>query len=560
MSHTWREVFIGWANPVTIMDTSMPCSSIMDLIRSRICSMYRDLFLLSKNKGRLFALCRGVLTAFRITCGKTLYRLSTLCARHTTTPVLILEEANRAGLQAQNEDQVKQHLIQSLICHANGRELTNYHGVVSRFLRELPLAMVVYMLDYYLPQILPHDKGTADDVGILAAPIRHDPVGMKFHYVRRDEAFCKPRRWVGGWGPRYLASKRERGPARVPGLLGEEFVVLSVDPFDLEPWRNMVTSHSLAGQLVLSLGTWTCLVLMALRHIYFQGYVLCGGKGTAPGCAHMVGGQGYQAYQFVMTRADVPKCTDPMEYVTRHYGKPMDNGRLVAIRFSPTGRPQEQFVVFGLIMDIEFRNKPDWLKASYTGTSVKDKGFGNTLYKRNPKEFELAVLLESLIPVFAPKPLAVLRRQFNELFLWPVSREVLPEDIEVKDVFSLGSTRSARELTAVAYTPASRMVRGLGIQTENPTATVMPPDTKGHLMGLLSVLLRRFLTPWHVPMDIPYDSWFRTVVLPIAAMEDGHFVAAISAVSLAIATGKLDLCIQGMSTHHHIRSFKPWWK
>ena len=108
------------------------------------------------------------------------------------------------------------------------------------------------------------------------------------------------------------------------------------------------------------------------------------------------------------------------------------------------------------------------------------------------------------------------------------------------------STRSAKELTAVAHTPASRMVRGLRIQTENPAATVMPPDTKGHLMGLLSVLLRRLLTPWHVPMDISYDSWFRTIVLPIAAMEDGHLVAALSAVSLAIATGKLDLCIQGL--------------
>ena len=49
---------------------------------------------------------------------QTLYRLSTLCAQHTTTPVLRLEEANRAGLQAQNEDQVKQRLIRSLICHS----------------------------------------------------------------------------------------------------------------------------------------------------------------------------------------------------------------------------------------------------------------------------------------------------------------------------------------------------------------------------------------------------------------------------------------------------------
>ena len=132
-------------------------------------------------------------------------------------------------------------------------------------------------------------------------------------------------------------------------------------------------------------------------------------------------------------------------------------------------------------MDTELRKKADWLKAS-SGASVKDKGFGNTLYKCNPKEFELAVLLESLVHIFAPKPLAAMRRQFNGLFLWPVSQAVLPEDIEVKDVFSLGSTRSARELTAVAHTPASRMVRGLGIQTENPAATVMPPDTKGHTL------------------------------------------------------------------------------
>ena len=103
---------------------------------------------------------------------QTLYRLSTLCVHHTTTPAVLLAEANRIGLNAENEDQVKQHLIRSLICHANGRELINYHGVVGRFLRELPLAMVVYMLDYYFPQILPHDKGTAEDFFFVASAFR----------------------------------------------------------------------------------------------------------------------------------------------------------------------------------------------------------------------------------------------------------------------------------------------------------------------------------------------------------------------------------------------------
>ena len=65
-------------------------------------------------------------------------------------------------------------------------------------------------------------------------------------------------RGVGRWGPRYLASKRERGPARVPRSLSEGIVALPVDLFDLDPWKDMVTSYSLAGRLVLSLVTRTC--------------------------------------------------------------------------------------------------------------------------------------------------------------------------------------------------------------------------------------------------------------------------------------------------------------
>ena len=91
-------------------------------------------------------------------------------------------------------------------------------------------------------------------------------------------------------------------------------------------------------------------------------------------------------YQFVMAQADVPKCSDPMEYVKKHYGKPLDTGRLVPIRFSPSDRPQEQFVLFGLLRNhrSELRKKADWLKAS---SGASDKGFGNTLYECNPKEF-----------------------------------------------------------------------------------------------------------------------------------------------------------------------------
>ena len=111
---------------------------------------------------------------------QTLYRLSTLCASHTTTTEMLLDTASRTGLQAQITDQVKRQLAQALICKANGRILRNYHGVVGDFLMSLSLPMVVYMIDYYLPQILPHDKGTAEDIGILAAPIHMSEEMMSF--------------------------------------------------------------------------------------------------------------------------------------------------------------------------------------------------------------------------------------------------------------------------------------------------------------------------------------------------------------------------------------------
>ena len=57
--------------------------------------------------------------------------------------------------------------------------------------------------------------------------------GRATHLTKRNA--MPERRWVGGWGPRYLAVKRERGPARVPRLLGEDNALVSVDPFDLEP-------------------------------------------------------------------------------------------------------------------------------------------------------------------------------------------------------------------------------------------------------------------------------------------------------------------------------------
>ena len=47
-------------------------------------------------------------------------------------------------------------------------------------------------------------------------------------------------------------------------------------------------------------------------------------------------------------------------------------------------------------------------------------------------------------------------------------------------------------------------------------------------------------------MNIPHDDWFRAVVLPIVADSDAHVLATVCATAFAVATGKLDLSIQGL--------------
>ena len=76
--------------------------------------------------------------------------------------------------------------------------------------------------------------------------------------------------------------------------------------------------------------------------------------------------------------------------------------------------------------------------------------------------------------------------------------------------------------------------------------TAMLPTRKAVLQSLLTKLLRRFLTPSHQKMNIPHDDWFRAVVLPIVADSDARVLATVCATAFAVATGKLDLSIQGL--------------
>ena len=159
-----------------------------------------------------------------------------------------------------------------------------------------------------------------------------------------------------------------------------------------------------------------------------------------------------------------------------------------------------------------------------------------------------ALLREAAAQVFCVSTMHAIIDEFPQVSYFDLAaRDPIPGTIFVREIFAIGHTRTAKELTAVAQIPTSRIVRGLGLLTENVSADAMSPTNKATLQSLLCILLRRMFTPWHVPMpDIAHDQWFRTKVLPIVADEDGHVVGATSAASLALATGKLDVCVQGL--------------
>ena len=84
---------------------------------------------------------------------------------------------------------LKEWLLNQLLCHVDGRVLPNYCGVLDEFLLDLPLPRIIYMLDYYLPQLQPWDKGSLHELSTMAAPIHYCPQTMYMYFQQRNDEF-----------------------------------------------------------------------------------------------------------------------------------------------------------------------------------------------------------------------------------------------------------------------------------------------------------------------------------------------------------------------------------
>ena len=72
----------------------------------------------------------------------------------------------------------------------------------------------------------------------------------------------------------------------------------------------------------------------------------------------------------------------------------------------------------------------------------------------------------------------------------------------------------------------------------------MEGNKKNHLLHLCGPLLRLVLVPFHI--DSESHAWTRTTALSFAAELDGHVLGTLCAVTMALLTNRLDLCIQGL--------------
>ena len=224
---------------------------------------------------------------------------------------------------------------------------------------------------------------------------------------------------------------------------------------------------------------------------------------------------------------------------------PIGTGRLIALvgveDFALAGSGDWQ-ILFGLVLSIAPKT-----------TKNKDELPAARIHRQcNPKYLEVAFLSLDAVNFFAQEQLGVLRDRYlaSGEGLTIVDATVsngkckVPTTFRLKDMWMFGCTKPTSEITAVARTPPCRYHLGLGIYNVQMAVEGMDGNKRSHLLHLCGQLLRLVLIPCHIE-DGPY-AWTRTTALSFAAELDGHVLGTLCAVTMALLTNRLDLCIQGL--------------
>ena len=228
-----------------------------------------------------------------------------------------------------------------------------------------------------------------------------------------------------------------------------------------------------------------------------------------------------------------------------HKVSPIGMGRLIAMVGTADALAydgDDLQILFGLVLPITPR-----------AAKKKDELAASRIYRQcNPKFIEVAFLSGPAIEFFAKDQLEALQDWYSASgqHLDPVDATVQGQNNPVPQTFFLdtmwmfGCTKPTRELTAVAQTPPCRYHLGLGIYNVQVAVEGMEGNKRSHFLYLCGQLLRLVLIPCHVEGEL--HPWTRSTALSFAAEIDGHVLGTLCAVTMALLTNRLDLCIQGL--------------
>ena len=228
-----------------------------------------------------------------------------------------------------------------------------------------------------------------------------------------------------------------------------------------------------------------------------------------------------------------------------HKVSPIGTGRLVAMvgtADAPADDGRDLQILFGLVLAITPRT-----------SKSKDELPASRIHRQcNPSFIEVAFLSGPAIEFFAQEQFVALQDWYaaSGQRLDPIDATVQGQKGPVPGTFFLhtmwmfGCTKPTREVTAVAQTPPCRYHLGLGIYNVQTAVEGMDGNKRSHFLHLCGQLLRLVLIPCHVEGES--HPWTRTTALSFAAELDGHVLGTLCAVTMALLTNRLDLCIQGL--------------
>ena len=228
-----------------------------------------------------------------------------------------------------------------------------------------------------------------------------------------------------------------------------------------------------------------------------------------------------------------------------HKISPVGTGRLIAMVGVGDAAAKDAGILqilFGLVLAITPRT-----------TKNKNELPATRIHRQcNPRAIEVAFLSVPAIDFFAEEQLQALQDWYLALGqgLEPLDATVkedrgpLPTTFLLHDLWMFGCTKPTSEVTAVAQTPLCRYQLGLGIYNVQAAVEGMDGSKRSHLLYLCGQLLRLVLIPCHIQGE-PYH-WIRSTAISFAAELDGHVLGTLCAVTMALLTNRLDLCIQGL--------------